>query len=142
LSKVDTDNLFASKRILKPIDGTVYVEALVNYKTILINTEDGKVVYNSANYKYTVFNSQFLYEDNEYLVKGVENGKVIASLIDLNTGDVKWKTEQGEAKSMFSSMFTFKANTSNEAQVSSNMIYSLYYGKLSAIDRTNGNLKW
>lgn len=142
LSKVDTDNLFASKRILKPIDGTVYVEALVNYKTILINTEDGKVVYNSANYKYTVFNSQFLYEDNEYLVKGVENGKVIASLIDLNTGDVKWKTEQGEAKSMFSSMFTFKANMSNEAQVSSNMIYSLYYGKLSAIDRTNGNLKW
>jgi hypothetical protein len=43
---------------------------------------------------------------------------------------------------MFSSMFTFKANQSNEAQVSSNMIYSLYYGKLSAIDRINGNLKW
>lgn len=142
LSKVDTDNLFASKRILKPIEGTPYVEALVNYKTVLINSEDGKVVYNSANYKYTVFNSQFLYEDDEYLVKGVEDGKVIASLIDLKTGDVKWKTVQGEAKSMFSSMFTFKANQSNEAEVSNNMIYSLYYGKLSAIDRTNGNLKW
>jgi len=142
LSKVDTDNLFASKRILKPIDGTPYIEALVNYKTVLINSEDGKVVYNSANYKYTVFNSQFLYDDNEYLVKGVEDGKVIASLIDLNTGDTKWKTVQGEAKSMFSAMFTFKANQSNEAQVSNDMIYSLYYGKLSAIDRTNGNLKW
>lgn len=142
LSKVDTDNLFASKRILKPIEGTPYIEALVNYKTVLINSGDGKVVYNSANYKYTVFNSQFLYEDEEYLVKGVEDGKVIASLIDLKTGDVKWKTVQGEAKSMFSSMFTFKANQSNEAEVSNNMIYSLYYGKLSAIDRTNGNLKW
>lgn len=141
-SKVDTDNLFASKRILNPIEGTPYIEALVNYKTVLINSEDGKVVYNSANYKYTVFNSQFLYGDNEYLVKGVEDGKVIASLIDLNTGAVKWKTVQGEAKSMFSSMFTFKANQSNEAEVSNNMIYSLYYGKLSAIDRTNGNLKW
>lgn len=142
LSKVDTDNLFASKRILKPIEGTPYIEALVNYKTVLINSGDGKVVYNSANYKYTVFNSQFLYDDNEYLVKGVEDGKVIASLIDLNTGVVKWKTVQGDAKSMFSSMFTFKANQSNEAVVSNNMIYSLYYGKLSAIDRTNGNLKW
>lgn len=141
-SKVDTDNLFASKRILNPIEGTPYIEALVNYKTVLINSGDGKVVYNSANYKYTVFNSQFLYGDNEYLVKGVEDGKVIASLIDLNTGDVKWKTVQGEAKSMFSSMFTFKANQSNEAEVSNNMIYSLYCGKLSAIDRTNGNLKW
>lgn len=142
LSKTDTDNLFASKRILNSIDGTPYVEALVNYKTVLINSGDGKVVYNSADYKYTVFNSQFLYENNEYLVKGVENGKVIASLIDLNTGAVKWKTEQGDAKSMFSSMFTFKANQSNEAEVSNNMIYSLYFGKLSAIDRTNGNLKW
>ncbi|WP_281298594.1 PQQ-binding-like beta-propeller repeat protein [Flavobacterium limnophilum] len=142
LSKVDTDNLFASKRILKNIDASVYVEALVNYKTILINTTDGKVVYNSGNYKYTVFNSQFLYEQNEYLVKGVENGKVIASLIDLNTGDVKWKTEQGDAKSMFSSMFTFKANSSNEAEVSGSTIYSLYFGKLSAIDRNKGTLKW
>ncbi|MDR7371956.1 PQQ-binding-like beta-propeller repeat protein [Flavobacterium aquidurense] len=142
LSKVDTDNLFASKRILKPIDGTPYVEALVNYKTVLINTADGKVVYNSANYKYTVYNSQFLYQENEYLVKGVEDGKVIASLIDLNTGDVKWKTVQGEAKSMFSSMFSFKTNSSNEAEVSNDIIYSLYFGKLSAIDRHNGNLKW
>ncbi|MBA0884795.1 outer membrane protein assembly factor BamB family protein [Flavobacterium undicola] len=142
LSKVDTDNLFASKRILNPIEGTPYIEALVNYKTVLINSDDGKVVYNSANYKYTVFNSQFLYKDNEYLVKGVEDGKVIASLIDLNNGAVKWKTVQGEAKSMFSSMFTFKANQSNEAEVSNNTIYSLYYGKLSAIDRTNGKLKW
>ena len=142
LDKLSTDNLFASKRILKPIDGTPFVEALVNSKTVLINTADGHVVYNSANYKYTVFNSQFLYEDNEYLVKGVENGKVIASLIDLNTGDVKWKTEQGDAKSMFASMFTFKANMSNEAEVSDNTIYSLYLGKLSAIDRNDGKLKW
>ncbi|MEN2400421.1 PQQ-binding-like beta-propeller repeat protein [Flavobacterium sp. MC2016-06] len=142
LSKVDTDNLFASKRILTPIDGTPYVEALVNYKTVLINTIDGKVVYNSANYKYTVFNSQFLYAQNEYLVKGVEDGKVIASLIDLNTGNVIWKTEQGEAKSMFASMFTFKANMSNEAEVSATTIYSLYFGKLSAIDRSTGALKW
>lgn len=142
LSKADTDNLFASKRILKSIEGSPYVEALVNYKTVLINTIDGKVVYNSGDYKYVVFNSQFLYEQNEYLVKGVENGKVIASLIDLNNGNVIWKTEQGEAKSMFSSMFTFKANMSNEAEVSGNTIYSLYYGKLSAIDRKSGALKW
>nr|WP_294785894.1 PQQ-binding-like beta-propeller repeat protein [uncultured Flavobacterium sp.] len=142
INNVDTDNLFASERILNVIEGTPYVEALVNYKTILINTLDGKVVYNSAKYQYTVFNSQFLYEDNEYLVKGVENGKVIASLIDLNTGSVKWKTEQGDAKSMLSSMFTFKANQSNEAEVSGHMIYSLYFGKLSAIDRATGVLKW
>ncbi|OXA92528.1 outer membrane protein assembly factor BamB family protein [Flavobacterium hercynium] len=142
LSKVDTDNLFASKRILKDIDGTPYVEALVNYKTVLINTADGKVVYNSAKYDYTVFNSQFLYGADEYLVKGVEKGKVIASLIDLHTGNVIWKTEQGEAKSMFASMFTFKANMSNSAEVSDNTIYSLYLGKLSAIDRQSGALKW
>jgi hypothetical protein len=77
----DANTLFASKRILKSIDGTPYIEALVKYKTILINSEDGKIIYNSANYKYTVFNSQFLYEDNEYLVKGVEDGRVIASLM-------------------------------------------------------------
>lgn len=142
LSKLDTDNLFASKRILKNIDGTPYIEALVNYKTVLINTLDGKVVYNSANYKYTVFNSQFLYGENQYLVKGAENGKVIASLIDLNTGNVLWKTDQGDAKSAFASMFTFKANFSNEAEVSANTIYSLYMGRLSAIDRNTGALKW
>jgi hypothetical protein len=142
LSKADTDNLFASKRILKDIDGTPYVEALVNYKTVLINTADGKVVYNSAKFDYTVFNSQFLYGADEYLVKGVENGKVIASLIDLHSGNVIWKTEQGEAKSMFATMFTFKANMSNSAEISDNTIYSLYLGKLSAIDRQSGALKW
>ncbi|WP_264553526.1 PQQ-like beta-propeller repeat protein [Flavobacterium sp. N2038] len=141
-SKLDVETMFASKRILKPIEGTPYVEALVNYKTVLINTLDGKVVYNSANYKYRVFNSQFLYGENQYLVKGAENGKVIASLIDLNTGDVLWKTEQGDAKSAFASMFTFKSNFSNEAEISDTTIYSLYMGKLSAIDRNTGALKW
>ncbi|MES2240093.1 MAG: PQQ-binding-like beta-propeller repeat protein [Bacteroidota bacterium] len=142
LSKTDADNLFASKKILKSIEGTPYVEALVNYKTVLINTVNGNVVYNSGTYKYTVFNTQFLYAQNEYLIKAVENGKVIASLVDLNTGAVIWKTEQGEAKSMFSSMFSFKANFSNDAEVSENIIYSLYYGKLSALDRKTGKLKW
>ncbi|MFN4151053.1 MAG: hypothetical protein ACK4IX_08910, partial [Candidatus Sericytochromatia bacterium] len=131
LSNVDTDNLFASKRILKPIDGTVYVEALVNFKTILINTEDGKVVYNSANYKYTVFNSQFLYKDNEYLVKGVENGKVIASLIDLNTGDVKWKTEQGEAKSMLSSMYLRLIESKGIPKLELNLEHLIFVSKLN-----------
>lgn len=135
-------NIFKDKRVLTSVDNSPYVEAVINYKIVVINTLTGKEVYNSANNTGAVFNTQFLPEDNEYLVIGKEGTHVVASLIDLRTGETKWKIIQGEAKTMFASMFTFKSNNTNEAVTSQNMIYSLYFGKLSAIDRVSGVLQW
>ena len=143
-SIADLSAFTKDKRNLKAVDNTPYVEAIINSQTVVINTETGQVVFNSSKLPFYVFDMQFLYGDNEYLVKGKAGKDIVVSLIDLKTGMPKWQTPTDNASSFLSGMMSIKGakNISNEGLVVENTIYSLYYGKLTAINRTTGAIMW
>ncbi len=63
------------------------------------------------------------------------------ALLDMQTGELKWKTAVDKAKALIS--FSFKmTDYTNVARVHGSVIYYLLYGKLYSFDRATGKLNW
>lgn len=139
----DTDltKLFADKSTLTNVPGSPYVEAYLESKYLIINTDTGKVVYNSAKESFWVTQSDFIPETNEYLLTLKKGGDMAIALLDMATGELKWNTTVDKAKSLFSFSFKESVNT-NTATVHGSVIYYLLYGKLYSFDRATGKLNW
>ena len=141
LSDPDFGKIFKDKSDLTSIAGSPYVEAYINSKFIIINTDTGKVVYNSSKESFWVTQSDFLPETDEYLLTLKSGGDMAIALIDMKTGNLKWNTVVDKAKSLFSFSLKESANT-NIARVNGSVIYYLLYGKLYSFERETGKLNW
>lgn len=141
LKDPDFGKVFKEKKELTSVPNSPYVEAFINSKYIIINTETGKVVYNSSKESFFVFQSDFLPESDEYLLTLKTGDNMSIALLDMKTGALKWNTTVSKAKSLFSFSFKETANT-NLARINGNTIYYLLYGKLYSFDKTSGKLNW
>lgn len=141
LSDPDFGKVFKEKSALTTVPGSPYVEAYINSKYIIINTDSGKVVYNSSKESFWVTQSDFIPETDEYLLTLKKDGDMAIALLDMKTGELKWNTTVDKAKSLFSFSFKESANT-NTATVHGSVIYYLLYGKLYSFDRNSGKLNW
>ena len=141
VSDTDLTKLFEDKSTLTSVAGSPYVEAYINNKYIIINTDTGKVVYNSSKESFWVIQSDFIPETNEYLLTLREEGNMTIALLDMQSGELKWKTAVDKAKALIS--FSFKmTDYTNIARVHGSVIYYLLYGKLYSFDRASGKLNW
>ncbi|WP_281231577.1 PQQ-binding-like beta-propeller repeat protein [Flavobacterium gelatinilyticum] len=141
LTDPDFGKVFKEKSALTTVPGSPYVEAYINSKYIIINTDSGKVVYNSSKESFWVTQSDFIPETDEYLLTLKKDGDMAIALLDMKTGELKWNTTVDKAKSLFSFSFKESANT-NIATVHGSVIYYLLYGKLYSFDRNSGKLNW
>lgn len=141
LKDPDFGKIFKEKSALTSVPGSPYVEAYINNKYIVINTDGGKVVYNSSKESFWVTQSDFIPETDEYLLTLKKDGDMAIALLDMKTGQLKWNTTVDKAKSLFSFSFKESVNT-NTATVHGSVIYYLLYGKLYSFDRNSGKLNW
>lgn len=141
LTDPDFGKLFKEKSDLSSVPGSPYVEAYINSKYIIINTDSGKVVYNSSKESFWVMQSDFIPETDEYLLTLKKDGDMAIALLDMKTGELKWNTTVDKAKSLFSFSLKESSNT-NKATVHGSVIYYLLYGKLYSFDRNSGKLNW
>ncbi|RVT78256.1 hypothetical protein EOD40_03180 [Flavobacterium sufflavum] len=141
LKDPDFGKIFKDKSALTSVPGSPYVEAYINNKYIIINTDTGKVVYNSSKESFWVTQSDFIPETDEYLLTLKKDGDMAIALLDMKTGQLKWNTTVDKAKSLFSFSLRESVNT-NTATVHGSVIYYLLYGKLYSFDRNSGKLNW
>jgi outer membrane protein assembly factor BamB len=141
LTDPDFGNMFKDKRDLTTVSGSPYVEAYINSKYLIINTDTGKVVYNSSKESFWVFQSDFIPETNEYLLTLKKDGDMAIALLDMATGELKWTTTVDKAKAMISFSLKLSANT-NKAKINGNTVYYLLYGNLYSFDKETGKLNW
>ena len=141
LTDPDFGNMFKEKRDLTTVSGSPYVEAYINSKYLIINTDTGKVVYNSSKESFFVFQSDFIPETNEYLLTLKKEGDMAIALLDMATGELKWTTTVDKAKAMISFSLKLSANT-NKAKINGNTVYYLLYGNLYSFDKETGKLNW
>ncbi len=139
LNDPDFGNLFKDKNELVSVPDSPYIEAYVNSKYMIINSENGKIVYNSSKQPFWIFQSDFIPESDEFLLTMKSAGEVSIALLDMKTGDLKWNSPVGKAKGIFS--LSAKANI-NIARINGETIYYLLYGKLYSFSKTNGKLNW
>ncbi|MEO8239927.1 MAG: PQQ-binding-like beta-propeller repeat protein [Flavobacterium sp.] len=141
LTDPDFGNMFKDKRDLTTVSGSPYVEAYINSKYLIINTDTGKIVYNSSKESFFVFQSDFIPETNEYLLTLKKDGDMAIALLDMATGELKWTTTVDKAKAMISFSLKLSANT-NKAKINGNTVYYLLYGNLYSFDKESGKLNW
>lgn len=141
LADPDFGKIFKEKSDLTSVAGSPYVEAYINSKFLIINTDTGKVAYNSSKESFWVTQSDFLPETDEYLLTLKNGGDMSIALIDMKTGNLKWNTVVDKAKSLFSFSLKESANT-NIARVNGSIIYYLLYGKLYSFEKESGKLNW
>jgi hypothetical protein len=147
LNDLDLGKILKDKKDLNSVPNSPYVEAYINSKFLIINTDSGKVVYNSAKESFWVTQSDFLPQTDEYLITLKKGDDMAIALLDMKTGTLKWNTVVDKAKSMFSLVFkmatkTALSNDSNVAQVYGDTIYYLLFGKLYSFDKVTGKLNW
>jgi hypothetical protein len=128
------------------ISGSPYLRAVIENRDIIINSIDGKIIFNSGAADYRILQSQLLAELNELLLLS-SDGKVIYYVLwNLQTGKETWKTELGPTSSMLSALkdlFSIK-NTSSEdkSETFGNAIYTSVNGILYKLNKVNGEILW
>ncbi len=141
LTDPELGNFFKDKKELVSVPNSPYVEAYINSKYLILNTETGKVVYNSSKESFWVFQSDFLPETDEYLLTLKTGGDMAIALVDMKTGLLKWNTVVDKAKSLFSFSLKESSNT-NIAKVNGSVVYYLLFGKLYSFNKETGKLNW
>ena len=140
-------NLAASLQpsdVIEIVPESPYIRATIENRDIIVNSLNGKVVFNSGDNDYRVMESQFLPDANEFLLL-VSNGKTISYVLwNLQAGAASWKTDLGEVESLMSA---FKSLLKNDASVdktlvSGNAIYASLKGILYKLDRASGKVLW
>jgi outer membrane protein assembly factor BamB len=138
---LDLGKILKDKKELTSVPNSPYVEAYINSKFIIINTDTGKIAYNSSKESFWVTQSDFLPQTDEYLLTLKKDDNMVIALVDLKSGSLKWNTVVDKAKSLFSFSLKESANT-NIAEVHGSVIYYLLFGKLYSFDKETGKLNW
>ncbi len=146
LSNPDLGKLFESDDELKFIPNSPFIEGVINAKDVIINTETGKVVFNSGEKSYRVLNSEFLPKVGNFLFLATD-GKIFSSILyDLNSGKEVWTTELATVANFakqLSDAFSFKDNTSKDQLfVTEQSIYTSINGSLYKLNRADGKILW
>ncbi len=142
LNDPELGSLFKERPSLVTVQNSPYVEAFIDSKYLIINTETGVVVYNSSNEPFMVFQSEFLPETDEYLLTLKNGDSILIALLDMKTGKLKWSSDVGKAKSLLGSLFASKAELTNIARINGKTIYYLLYEKLYSLEKETGKFNW
>ena len=143
LSDPEAGKIFKDKKELTSVSNSPYVEAYVNSKYMIINTETGKIVYNSSKESFLVYQSDFIPESDEYLLTLKKGADMTIALLDLKTGTLKWNSTVSSGKSLVGSLLRdAMAITPNIAKINGETIYYLLYGKLYSFNKNSGKLNW
>lgn len=128
------------------IPNSPFVRAIIENRDIIINSMDGKVVFNSGTVDYRILDNQFVPEIGSFLMLA-SDGKVFSSILwDLQAGKESWKTELGTVAGMmsaFKDLLSFKnTETRDKTIVGDDVIYTSVNGILYKLDKASGKIYW
>ncbi len=127
------------------ISESPFISLVLNDYDLILNSVDGKVVFNSANEGYRVMKAEYMPQEQAFLLMVVNNKKYNCVYHDLQTGTQKWMTELATTESFFKSLgslFTSDALNEDKVVTTSDFIYASINGELYKIQKSDGTLLW
>ncbi|RRJ93121.1 hypothetical protein EG240_01210 [Paenimyroides tangerinum] len=150
LSNNDFSNAFKSDSEISFISNSPFAQVKFDNNNVLINSTNGEVLFNSADLGYVIYSSSFIPSNNELLILGQKDNKVVFVNYDLIGKKIKWESEVGDVDGLGKSLGNyFKSLVKNDVSVSENkiiigknVIYAGVKNLLFALDQNNGTVKW
>lgn len=140
-------NLAASMQPSDAIDilpESPYIRVSIENRDVIINSLNGRVVFNSGDNDYRILENWFLPETNELLLLASDGKTISYVLWNLQTGAANWKTDVCGVESLMSSIKSmFKNDASiDKTVISGNAIYASLKGILYKLDLASGEVMW
>jgi len=153
LSDPDLLKIFQSTDQLNFLENTPFIQANINAKDVIINTLDGKILFNSGRTNYRVVLSQYVAGDDKFLFLVTEGKDFKCVLFDPKTAKDKWSTVVGTKEGMLKSLLAntvansmglglTKLATKDEVVATSDAIYATINNHLFKLDKESGKIDW
>ncbi|WP_082468294.1 PQQ-binding-like beta-propeller repeat protein [Pedobacter sp. R20-19] len=153
LNDPDLLKIFQSTDQLVFLENTPYIQANINSKDVIINSLNGKVIFNSGTTNYRLVLSQYIQSDEKFLFLVTEGKDFKCVLFDPITGKDKWNTIVGTKDGMLKSLLAnsvansmglglSKLTTKDEVVTTSDAIYATINNHLFKLDKENGKIIW
>ncbi|WP_165040224.1 PQQ-binding-like beta-propeller repeat protein [Dysgonomonas sp. ZJ709] len=139
--------LEAKKDEINFIDNSPFISLAIDNKDVIINSADGKVVYNSGEFGYRVLQSEFMPAENALLLMVINNKTYSCVYYDLEKGTQKWITELASVDSFLKSLkslLSFKSENLSEDKVltTDSDLYVSINGSLYKMNKADGKIAW
>lgn len=153
LNDPDLLKIFQSTDQLVFLENTPYIQANINSKDVIINSLNGKVIFNSGTTNYRLVLSQYIQSDEKFLFLVTEGKDFKCVLFDPITGKDKWNTIVGTKDGMLKSLLAnsvansmglglSKLTTKDEVVATSDAIYATINNHLFKLDKESGKIIW
>ncbi|UIR55558.1 PQQ-binding-like beta-propeller repeat protein [Sphingobacterium sp. SRCM116780] len=141
---------FSSTSQIDLIANSPFADVKFDNNSVVVNTTDGKVVYNAAELGYNTLAVTYIPEKKQFLILGEKDKSIDFVNLDLLSGKVNWTSKVGDTESLFKSFGSaFKGFlkgdvlvADNRVIVSGNHIFAALKGILFNLDGETGNVKW
>lgn len=145
----DFSKLMESKKDeIRFIPNSPFVSLNIEGIDIIINSTDGKVVFNSGNLGYRLLQSEYMPYDKAFLLTVVNKNQYGCVYYDLVLGTQKWMTELASMDSFLKSLsglLTFwkeSDNPQDKVFTTDNNIFASINGTLYNLAKNDGKLLW
>jgi hypothetical protein len=146
LNNPDLGKLFTSSDQINFIPNSPYIKAIIDDKDVILNSTDGKILFNSGAKDYRVLQCENLAEENKMLFIATDGKKFSCILYDLETGNEAWTTELTSVDNFmkqFGSIFSKgKRGAQNKLITAPQDIYTTINARLYKLDKAGGKIAW
>ena len=153
LSDPDLLKIFQSSDQLNFLPNTPFIQANINSKDVIINSLDGKILFNSGTTSYRVILSQYVAGDEKFLFLATSGKDFKCVLFDPKTGKDEWATVVGTKEGMLKSLLAnaaanslglglSKLATKDEVVATGDAIYATINNHLFKLDKASGKIQW
>lgn len=128
------------------IEDTPFVQKFFDGKLYVYNSFDGKLLF-APEGKERFYQAQYLFDENAFLIRGVEDKSLIIGKYSLSENKFDWKTTVSKTYGEFLRSLN-KLSGNEQSQVTDKMVYTddkifaLIKSKFFVLDKASGNLLW
>lgn len=141
--------LFKKQEEVYFISNSPFVQFTLEDIDVILNSIDGKVVFNSASQGYRVLQSQYMPNERALLLMVINNKMYSCVYYDLETGTQKWISEILPVESFLNSMKAIFSSFINNGEIvqdkvitTSDFIYLSQNGELYKLEKNDGKILW
>ena len=142
----NADNYFQSTDAVYMIPNTQYIQANIENRDVILDAVSGKVVFNSETAGYRLLSSNFIPDDNNFLLIGTDGKIVYAVLWSLASAGEVWKTDIGQTTSVLGALkglLSFKNNSAEDkVAIGNGSVYTTFGGILYKLQLSDGQKLW
>ena len=125
------------------IPGTPYFQKLYGNHLYVIDSNNGEIVFSTSGGEF-YYQAEYLFDENAFLLRGVDNANFVAAKYSINKKEIEWKTVlfSLSEKSVASKLLLASSASDDRLEFTKDRVFVLLRNLFFALDKSDGTLVW